>query len=129
MILGQRLRQLREEKKLRQGDIEQRSGLLRCYISRVENDITVPSIVTLEKIARSLEVPMYRLFYDGEPEASKLKPTYPSEWGSSGRDADFLRRFRIYLGKAGPRNRKILLAMASLMTQKSSRAAMGPQDS
>jgi transcriptional regulator with XRE-family HTH domain len=115
MILGQRLRQLREEKKLRQGDIEQRSGLLRCYISRVENGITVPSIVTLEKIARSLEVPMYSLFYDGVPEASELKPTYPSEWGSFGRDADFLRRFRTYLGRASPRDRKILLAMACLM--------------
>src|SRR5580698_3708886 len=103
MILGQRLRQLREEKKLRQEDIQQRSGLLRCYISRVENGITVPSLATLEKIARSLEVPMYRLFYDGEPEAAEFKPTYPSEWGSSGRDADFLRRFRTYLGRASPR--------------------------
>jgi DNA-binding XRE family transcriptional regulator len=52
-------------KKLSQGDIEKRTGLLRCYISRVENGHTVPTVETLEKLARALEVPMYRLFYDG----------------------------------------------------------------
>ena len=51
MIIGDRLRALREEKKLSQGDIEKRTGLLRCYISRVENGHTVPAIEILEKIA------------------------------------------------------------------------------
>src|SRR3954470_20135971 len=74
MIIGDRLRALREEKKLSQGDIEKRTGLLRCYISRVENGHTVPAIETLEKIARALEVPVYQLFYDGEapPELPNL---------------------------------------------------------
>ena len=62
MIIGDRLRELREIKNLSQGIIEQRTGLLRCYISRVENGHTVPSIETLEKLARALEVPMYQLF-------------------------------------------------------------------
>jgi transcriptional regulator with XRE-family HTH domain len=62
MIIGDRLRELREVKNLSQGIIEQRTGLLRCYISRVENGHTVPSIETLEKLARALEVPMYQLF-------------------------------------------------------------------
>src|SRR5258708_9353986 len=66
MIIGDRLRALREEKKLSQGDIEKRTGLLRCYISRVENGHTVPAIETLEKLARALECPLYQLFYDGE---------------------------------------------------------------
>ncbi|MGH7743782.1 MAG: helix-turn-helix domain-containing protein [Candidatus Dormibacteria bacterium] len=44
---------LREEKKLSQGDIEKRIGLLRCYISRVENGHTVPTVETLEKMTRS----------------------------------------------------------------------------
>src|SRR2546426_7566422 len=66
MIIGDRLRTLREDKKLSQGDIEKRTGLLRCYISRVENGHTVPAIETLEKMARALEVPLYQLFYDGE---------------------------------------------------------------
>ena len=62
---------LREEKKLSQGDIEKRTGLLRCYISRVENGHTVPAVETIEKFARALEVPIYQLFYDGdEPPAA-----------------------------------------------------------
>ena len=44
MIIGDRLRALREEKQLSQGDIEKRTGLLRCYVSRVENGHTVPAI-------------------------------------------------------------------------------------
>ena len=66
MYIAEKLRQFRESKNLSQGDIEKRTGLLRCYISRVENGHTVPAIETLEKLARALEVPMYKLFYDGE---------------------------------------------------------------
>jgi transcriptional regulator with XRE-family HTH domain len=66
MVVGDRLRELREDKKLSQGDIEKRTGLLRCYISRVENGHTVPAIETLEKLARALEIPLYQVFYDAE---------------------------------------------------------------
>jgi len=66
MVIGNRLKELRESKELSQGDIEKRTGLFRCYISRVENGHTVPAVETLEKMARALEVPMYRLFHDGE---------------------------------------------------------------
>jgi transcriptional regulator with XRE-family HTH domain len=62
VIIGERLRSLREQKNFSQGDIEKRTGLLRCYISRVENGHTVPAIETLEKLARALEVPMYNCF-------------------------------------------------------------------
>ncbi len=64
MYIADRLRQLREAKKLSQADIEKRTGLVRPYISRIENGHTVPAIETLEKMARALEVPMYQLFYD-----------------------------------------------------------------
>jgi transcriptional regulator with XRE-family HTH domain len=66
MIIGDRLRALREEKKLSQGDIEKRTGLVHPYISGVENNHSIPNIETLEKWGRALEVPMYQLFYDGE---------------------------------------------------------------
>ena len=59
MIIGDRIRALREAKKLSQGNIEKRSGLKRAYISRVENGHTVPSVETLEKLACALEVPLY----------------------------------------------------------------------
>jgi transcriptional regulator with XRE-family HTH domain len=117
MIIGDRLRALREEKKLSQGDIEKRSGLFRCYISRVENGHTVPAIETLEKMARALEVPLYQLFYDGEeppklPSLLKQKSSGEIAWGSVGRDARFLSKLRRVLGKVDERDRKILLSMA-----------------
>lgn len=64
MMIGQRLRTLRETKGLSQGDIERRSGLLRSYISRVEGGYTAPSLVTLEKFARALNVESYQLLYN-----------------------------------------------------------------
>jgi transcriptional regulator with XRE-family HTH domain len=66
MILGDRLREIRESKGFSQGSIEERTGLLRCYVSRVENNHTIPSIDTLEKWARAMEVPLYQIFHDGE---------------------------------------------------------------
>ena len=56
LIIGERLRALREKKDFSQGDVEKRTGLLRCYISRVEHGYTVPAVETLEKFARALEV-------------------------------------------------------------------------
>ena len=66
MVISERLRALRQQKGLSQGAIQERTGLLRSYLSRLENSHTVPSIYTLEKLARALELPMYKLFYDGE---------------------------------------------------------------
>jgi transcriptional regulator with XRE-family HTH domain len=86
---------LREEKNLSQGDIEQRTGLLRCYISRVENGHTVPAIETLEKLARAMEMPLYQLMFDGDkPPAVPLKGDgkRSGEWGSAGKDARFLNK-------------------------------------
>ena len=105
MLIGDRLRAFRGEKQLSQGDIEKRTGLLRCYISRVENGHTVPAIETLEKMARALEVPMYQLFYDGEeppalPNLPKRKSSDDIAWGSSGKDARYLNKLRRLLAKA-----------------------------
>jgi transcriptional regulator with XRE-family HTH domain len=123
MIIGDRLRDLREERKLSQGDIEKRTGLLRCYISRVENGHTVPAIETLEKMARALEVPMYQLFYDGEeppklPSFAKRNSSDEDGWGSSGKDARFLSKLRRLLGKTDEENRKLVLHMAKKMARR-----------
>ena len=114
MLIGNRLKELRESKELSQGDIEKRTGLLRCYISRVENGHTVPAIETLEKMARALEVPMYRLFHDGEVGASirKLTPPKDDEWGSTGGQAAYLSKLRKLLAKMEPDDQKLLLYMA-----------------
>jgi transcriptional regulator with XRE-family HTH domain len=117
MVICDRLRELRESKNLSQGDIEKRTGLLRCYISRVENGHTVPAIETLEKLARALEVPLYQLFYDGEqppllPNLLKRKTSDEIVWGSKGKDALYLHKLRKCLSKAGDKDRKILLSVA-----------------
>src|SRR6202163_853397 len=114
MVIGNRLKELRESKDLSQGDIEKRTGLLRCYISRVENGHTVPAVSTLEKMAQALEVPMYRLFHDGEAPASlrKLQPLKKDEWGSTGRDAIYLSELRRLLAKMEPGDQKLLLHLA-----------------
>jgi transcriptional regulator with XRE-family HTH domain len=122
MIVGDRLRAIREEKKLSQGDIEQRTGLLRCYISRVENGHTVPAIETLEKMARALEIPLYQLFYDGErPPPLPLLPNRRTasdlDWGSSGKDARYLMKFRRQLSKMDEGDRRLLLFMAQKMSR------------
>jgi transcriptional regulator with XRE-family HTH domain len=72
LMIGERLRTIREAKKMSQGDIEEKTGMLRCYTSRVENGHTVPSLETLAKFAQAFNVPLYQLFYDGaEPKHIK----------------------------------------------------------
>jgi transcriptional regulator with XRE-family HTH domain len=122
MIIGDRLRALREQKKLSQGEIEKRTGLLRCYISRVENGHTVPAVETLEKFARALEVPVYQLFYDGEepPKLSNLPKrgkTSHNEWGGSGKDARVLAKFCRLLGRTTENDRRLLFFMAQKMAK------------
>ena len=123
MIIGDRLRDIREQKMLSQGDIEKRTGLLRCYISRVENGHTVPAIETLEKLARAMEIPMYQLFYDGEeppklPNLPKRNSSDVIAWGSSGKDARYLGKLRRLLAKTEDEDRKLLLYMAQKMAKR-----------
>ena len=123
MIIGDRLRVLREQKKFSQGEIEKRTGLLRCYISRVENGHTVPAIETLEKLARAMEVPLYQMFYDGEeppelPNLPKRKSADDIAWGNTGKDARYLGRFRRLLGRIEEGDRRLLLYMAQKMANR-----------
>jgi len=123
MIIGDRLREMRVEKKLSQGDIERRTGLLRCYISRVENGHTIPAIETLEKLARALEVPLYQLFYEGEeppklPSLLKRNSADNMAWGSVGKEARYLNKLRQLLANTAEDDRKLLLHMAQKMSNR-----------
>jgi transcriptional regulator with XRE-family HTH domain len=123
MIIGERLRALREEKKFSQGDMEKKTGLLRCYISRVEHGHTVPAIETMEKFARALEVPMYQLFYEGEeppklPNLPRLKTGDDIAWGSEGKDARLLAKFCRLFSRMGEDNLGIVLFMAQKMARR-----------
>lgn len=122
MVITDRLRALREERHLSQGDIEKRTGLLRCYISRVENGHTIPAIETLEKFARALDVPMYEMFYDGEeppklPNLPKRRNGDDTTWGGSGKDGRMLQKFRKALSRTDEKDMKILLFMAQKMAR------------
>jgi transcriptional regulator with XRE-family HTH domain len=122
MIIGERLRELREEMKLSQGDIEEKTGLLRFYVSRVENGHTVPAVETLEKFARALEVPMYQLFYEGEeppklPNLLKRKSTDDILWGNSGKEAHMLVKFCRFFGRM-KEDRNVLFFMAQKMAKR-----------
>lgn len=125
MVIADRLKALREQKNMSQGEIERRTGLLRCYISRVENGHTVPAIETLEKMARALEVPMYQLFYDGKkpPALNILTQTVPKGWGRSGSDAKTFDQFRRLMSRTNESDLKLLLFMAQKMSQKKKRGA------
>ena len=123
MKIGITIRGYRLQKGLSQGDIEKRTGLLRCYLSRVENGHTVPAIETLEKMARALECPLYQLFYEGEeppklPNILKRKSSDEIVWGSTGKEARYLNKLRRLLGKTEELDRKLLLYMAQKMANR-----------
>jgi transcriptional regulator with XRE-family HTH domain len=126
MVIADRLRELRTGKKLSQGDIENRTGLLRCYISRVENGHTVPAIETLEKMVRALEVPLYQLFYEGDeppkiPNLLKQRTSEASAWGSTGKNSIYLHKLVKCLSKSTDSDRKLLLALAQKVSGERSR--------
>ena len=118
MIIGTRLRKLREDKKLSQGDIEERTGLLRCYISRVENGHTVPSLETLERLASALEIPLYQLFYEGDeppalPNLSKRQTTEELVMDEeSEKEMRFFEKVRPLTSRIDEKDRQLLLLMA-----------------
>jgi transcriptional regulator with XRE-family HTH domain len=119
MYLADRLRQIRESKKLSQGDIEHRSGLLRCYISRIENAHSVPALETLEKIAHALKVPLYELFYEDEPlfEAPAPVKNGKKDWASRGKGFRMFTRIRKAAASMNERDRDLLLHLAAKMSK------------
>jgi len=119
MVIGERLKELREQKKMSQGDVEKRTGLLRCYISRVENGHTVPSVDTLEKMARALEVPTYRFFTDAahvqKPNIPQQKIPSPAMTTKQDRE---IQSFAKLFSRMDERKRVLLFQMASKMATK-----------
>ena len=97
----------REAKGLSQGDIERRSGLLRSYISRVEGGYTAPSLVTLEKFAKALDVESYQLLlpHNGRPKSLPM----PSQIT---RSKPLKRLIRLYEGMSSS-DRRLLLTLAT----------------
>ena len=122
MFIGDRLREFREAKHLSQDDIERRCGLVRPYLSRVENGHTVPSVETLEKWAHALEVPLHQLFYEGDqppalPPFASGKKGEKFAWGSTGKDARYFAKLTRALSRMSARDCELLFLAAQKMVR------------
>src|SRR3974390_3443191 len=109
MNIGETIRNYRLQKGMSQGDIEKRTGLLRCYLSRVENGHTIPSLDTLSKIAMAMEVPLAEFFGDVHQNGSKAMPRLSED------EVRFLTQVRRYSPNLNESDRKLVLAMVKKM--------------
>jgi len=133
VLIGERLRALRRQRSLSQGDLEKASGLLRCYISRVEKGHTVPSIETLERFAAALDVPLYQLFYEGEDPPATPHLTYrptlaelADQPGTEEAEARFWLKVRKLVAQLRESDRSLLLHLAAKLARRSKRKTKTP---
>ena len=61
-MLGRAILKLRHEKGLTQADLGSRAGLAATFVSRVENERIEPSLASLARLARALDVRVADLF-------------------------------------------------------------------
>ena len=120
MEIGQKLRELREQKHLSQGDIGKKAGLLQCFVSRVERGRTIPNVETLEKFASELGIPLYRLFTAGEPISVPKLPlaTGESARHTQGKHHPDLRLLARAFGHMSERKQSLLVALAWKMARR-----------
>jgi transcriptional regulator with XRE-family HTH domain len=111
MNIGATIRAYRLQKGMSQGDIEKRTGLLRCYLSRVENGHTVPSLDTLQKLAYALDLQLAQLFSD-EVVVREMSALRLSE-----EEIRFLTQIQRYASRLSENDRKLLLAMVRKFAQ------------
>jgi transcriptional regulator with XRE-family HTH domain len=111
MNIGATIRSYRLQKGMSQGDIEKRTGLLRCYLSRVENGHTVPSLETLQKIAYALDLQLAQFFSD-EAVSREMSSLRLSE-----DEIRFLTQIQRYASRLSENDRKLLLAMVRKFAQ------------
>jgi transcriptional regulator with XRE-family HTH domain len=109
MNIGETIRNYRLQKGMSQGDIEKRTGLLRCYLSRVENGHTVPSLDTLAKIATAMEIPLAQFFSNGSGDNGKTTTHLQED------EVRFLTQIRRYSSNLNESDRKLVIAMVKKM--------------
>jgi transcriptional regulator with XRE-family HTH domain len=105
MNIGTTIREYRLQKGMSQGDIEKRTGLLRCYLSRVENGHTVPSLDTLQKIARALDLQLSQFF------AEEMVSREMSSLSLNEDEIRFLTQVQRYSAQLSEADRRLLLVM------------------
>jgi len=109
MNIGETIRNYRLRKGMSQGDIEKRTGLLRCYLSRVENGHTIPSLDTLAKIASAMELPLGQFFAEQHSNGNRGLPPLTED------EVRFLTQIRRYSSNLNDSDRKLVIAMVKKM--------------
>jgi transcriptional regulator with XRE-family HTH domain len=115
MNIGETIRNFRLQRSMSQGDIEKRTGLLRCYLSRVENGHTIPSLDTLAKIAAAMDLALSQFFSDGNSNGHKGLPQLSDD------EVRFLSQMRRYSANLNDSDRKLVLAMVKKMASSTSK--------
>lgn len=130
MIIGERLRALREYKALSLADLEKRTGLLRYHISRIENGHAIPTLETLARFARAFELPLFHLVY--EEDGPYQPPILPQSIGSienpaglSKNEVRFVERLNLLIMQLPKRDRMLLLGLARRMVNRTLHRAQG----
>jgi transcriptional regulator with XRE-family HTH domain len=111
--IGEVIRSYRGARGLSQGDIERRTGLLRCYLSRVENGHTVPSLETLAKIAEAMDMALAD-FFPGE-ETTHDRETQKMLGELSDDEIRFLSEIKRFSSALSDGDKRLVLAMIRKM--------------
>jgi len=113
MNIGETIRNYRLQKGMSQGDIENFTGLLRCYLSRVENGHTIPSLDTLAKIAGAMDLALSQFFAEGNSNGHKRPPQLSTMKSVSWPDPPLLRQPDDKRPQVNPRYGQEMAASAS----------------
>jgi transcriptional regulator with XRE-family HTH domain len=111
MNLGESIRKIRQAKGLSQGEMQKRTGILRSYLSRVENGHTVPSLATLQRLATAMGVALAD-FFAAEGEGAVATASISGDTATQ-----YLGELKNYLPQLSTEQRQKLLAMVKEMTQ------------
>lgn len=113
VAIGEVIKSYRLERSLSQGDIERRTGLLRCYLSRVENGHTVPSLETLAKIAEAMEISLADFFPSGVSPQDREKKKMLGEMSED--EIRFLGEIKKYTTTLSDGDKKLVLDLIRKM--------------
>jgi transcriptional regulator with XRE-family HTH domain len=71
--LGPRIRSLRHARHVTLRQLAEQAGVTESFLSQVEREVTSPSIASVQRIARALDLGIAELFADGEPQSRLVR--------------------------------------------------------
>ena len=102
-FLGQRIRELRNEKQMSQEELSFKAGISAAHLGQIERATKNPTIDTVAKIAAALSVPVTSLFTENQSTATPVNTTVGKINAylctmTEDEQKDFLRILRIFHG-------------------------------